>query len=80
MFAYCKNLQTLDLTGFSFTASGLTVESMFQSTGETSGATTPIAIKVTQEGYGFLTAAGNTSITSSYAKYVQPDGSDWPTN
>ena len=76
MFAYCKNLQSLDLTGFSFTASGLTVECMFESTGETSGATTPIAIKVMPDGYGFLTDAGNTSISSSYAKYVQSNGSD----
>lgn len=71
MFYRCKSLSSLNLTGFQF-KDDANVGYMFQSAGASSGFT----IKVDQAGYNFLKDK-NTSINSSYAKFVKSDGTSW---
>lgn len=80
MFEECYNLTELDLTEFSF-KNNPTYQLIFYLTGKKSGAINPISIKVTEEGYNYLTSKDDSSESGleyyNYAKYVKPDGTDW---
>ncbi len=71
MFSGCTSFSSLNLTGFQF-KDDVDVGKMFQRAGANSGFT----IKVDADGYRYLKNK-NTYIGSN-AKYVQPDGTDWP--
>ena len=77
MFQNCYNLTSLDLTGFSFNDNP-TTQNMFYYTGGGTSTENRIPIKVTETGYNFLKDKTDTNIQYSNAKYVQPDGADWP--
>lgn len=77
VFRSCLKLTSLDLTGFSFN-DNLTTQEMFYYTGGSNATENRIPIKVTQTGYNFLKDKTDTKIQYSNAKYVQPDGADWP--
>lgn len=77
VFRSCLNLTSLDLTGFSFN-DNLTTQEMFYYTGGGTPTENRIPIKVTETGYNFLKDKTDTNIQNSNAKYVQPDGADWP--
>ena len=77
VFRSCLKLTSLDLTGFSFNDNPTTQE-MFYYTGGSNPTENPIHIKVTETGYNFLKNKTDTNIQYSNAKYVQPDGADWP--
>ena len=77
MFQNCYNLTSLDLTGFSFNDNP-TTQNMFYYTGGGTPTENRIPIKVTETGYNFLKDKTDTNIQYSNAKYVQPDGADWP--
>jgi len=77
VFRYCLKLTSLDLTGFSFN-DNLTTQEMFYYTGGSNPTENRIPIKVTETGYNFLKDKTDTKIQYSNAKYVQPDGADWP--
>ena len=77
MFQNCYNLTSLDLTGFSFNDNP-TTQNMFYYTGGSNATENRIPIKVTETGYNFLKDKTDTNIQYSNAKYVQPDGADWP--
>jgi len=77
VFRYCLKLTSLDLTGFSFN-DNLTTQEMFYYTGGSTPTENRIPIKVTETGYNFLKDKIDTNIQYSNAKYVQPDGADWP--
>lgn len=77
VFRYCLKLTSLDLTGFSFNDNPTTQE-MFYYTGGSNATENRIPIKVTETGYNFLKDKIDTNIQYSNAKYVQPDGADWP--
>ena len=79
VFQNCKNLTSLDLTGFSFN-NNPTTDQMFYYAGGDSPTENQIPIKVTETGYNFLKGKTDTKIETSNAKYVQPDGTDWPTS
>ena len=73
MFNECYNLKELDLTNFSFENSP-DFQLMLYMTGKESGSINPIPIKVTKEGYDYLTESNNHSNTgigyNNYAKFV----------
>ena len=76
MFANCNAITSLDLSSFSF-QNDVTVSNMLANVGK-DATNTPIAIKVTAEGHTYLTVTTtDCNIDNSYAKFVQPDGSDW---
>ena len=77
MFQSCYKLTSLDLTGFSFN-DNLTTKEMFYYTGGSTFTENRIPIKVTETGYNFLKEKTDTKIEYSNAKYVQPNGADWP--
>ena len=77
VFRSCLKLTSLDLTGFSFN-DNLTTQEMFYYTGGSNATENRIPIKVTETGYNFLKDKTDTNIQNSNAKYVQPDGADWP--
>ena len=77
VFRSCLKLTSLDLTGFSFN-DNLTTQEMFYYTGGSDVTENRIPIKVTETGYNFLKDKTDTKIQYSNAKYVQPDGADWP--
>jgi len=77
VFRSCLKLTSLDLTGFSFN-DNLTTQEMFYYTGGSNPTENRIPIKVTETGYNFLKDKTDTKIQYSNAKYVQPDGADWP--
>lgn len=79
VFRSCFKLTSLDLTGFSFNDNPTTKE-MFYYTGGSNPTDTEnrIPIKVTETGYNFLKDKADTKILYSNAKYVQPNGTDWP--
>lgn len=77
VFRSCLKLTSLDLTGFSFN-DNLTTQEMFYYTGGSNPTENLIPIKVTETGYNFLKDKTDTKIQYSNAKYVQPDGADWP--
>ena len=77
VFQNCSNLTSLDLTGFSFN-DNLTTKEMFYYTGGNNPTENRIPIKVTETGYNFLKDRTDTKIQYSNAKYVQPNGADWP--
>lgn len=77
VFRSCLKLTSLDLTGFSFN-DNLTTQEMFYYTGGGTPTENRIPIKVTETGYNFLKDKTDTNIQYSNAKYVQPDGADWP--
>lgn len=80
MFQSCKNLTSLDLTGFSFN-NNLTTDRMFHYAGGDPPTENRIPIKVTETGYNFLNNKTDTKIETSNAKYVQPDGvTPWETS
>ena len=71
MFSDCTSLSSLNLTGFQF-KDDVNVVDMFRRAGANSGFT----IKVDADGYSYL--KGQDTNIGSNAKYVQPDGQDWP--
>jgi surface protein len=76
MFANCNAITSLDLSSFSF-QNDVTVSNMLANVGK-DATNTPIAIKVTTEGHTYLTeTTTDCNIDNNYAKFVQPDGSDW---
>lgn len=77
VFRSCLKLTSLDLTGFSFNDNP-TTQYMFYYTGGGTPTENRIPIKVTETGYNFLKDKTDTNIQNSNAKYVQPDGADWP--
>ena len=74
MFTSCFNLTSLDLSNFSF-GKIPTVELMFKYVG-TRANTQPIPIKVSADGYTYLTDR-DCDIDAANAKFVKPDGTDW---
>ncbi len=73
MFYFCKSFSSLNLTGFQF-KDDVNVGYMFEWAGANSDS--GLTIKVDADGYSYLKNK-NTYIGSN-AKYVQPDGQDWP--
>jgi len=79
MFTGCRRISSLNLSNFSFQQKPK-VTSMLQSTGSQIGygsSSTPIPIKVSEEGYKYLTETTTDCGIGKYAKFVKPDGTDW---
>ena len=76
MFYGCQALTSLDLLSFSF-KNNVNTTNMLASVGS-NASNKPITIKVTPEAHTYLTVTtNNCNIDSNYAKFVQPNGSDW---
>ena len=78
MFYGCSSLTSLDLSNFTFEKTP-NVISMLSGVG-TNAENKPIHVKVTEDGYTYLTeTTTNCGIDATAAKFVQPNDTDWVT-
>ena len=78
MFDLCCSLTSLDLSNFTFEKRPI-VQFMLNNVGN-NAEIKPIPVKVTADGYTYLTqTTTNCGISTTAAKFVQPDGTAWVT-
>ena len=78
MFYSCYSLISLDLSGFSFSKEPAVTNFLGEHIGMLAN-DQPIPIKVTEEGYTYLTETTTDCGIGTSAKFVKPDGTNWIT-